>query len=262
MKILIFTPVWKRKEVFEVCLSGIERLIKYAPKHFEIEALFMISEIWAAELLTEHEHKFIFTENEYLGDKKNTGLTYALEHIKFDYLLEIGSDDLITNEYLNIVEPLLKRKVLQISANSVYFINIMNGQRAYFKTNSLVGLGRFIHREAIEEVLKSTTLWNPKGIRGMDTYSAKQLLKKDIDFTQVQLSEPYLLDIKSSVGINTLEYFQFSSMSQKELLSYFPEKLKVIELILNAEPTKNNYFQETIKETNSKGIQNLQDLCK
>lgn len=222
-KILTFTPVWQRPEIFEICLAGIKRLIKHDPKRFQITPFFIISEGWAAQLLNKHKFAYIYHQNQPLGAKKNAGIRYALDNFEFDYIMEIGSDDLLTNNYLELIEPYIAEGKPQFHPSSVYFIDARTGKTAFWETDKVLGAGRCISREAIRQVVNRTELWEPIGRRGMDTYSWKQLLKQGIGNTIIKTTEIYALDIKSDVNINQLAAFRATDKTFDEIINAFPE---------------------------------------
>lgn len=231
IKIIAFIPVWQRYKLFEIFLQGINRLIKYSPNRFEIVPFFMISERYYAARLNEPGFDFIMINNNPLGTKKNEGLTYILNNYQFDYLLEIGSDDIIANMYLDIAEPYLKSGIPQICPSRVYFLDINSGKIASHKTDRIVGLGRFISYEALRMVTHMEPFWAPFGDRGMDTYSWRVLAKWGIDNKVIKADQPILIDIKSEINLNQIDAFIDEIITAKELLKYFPEKHQIIKLL-------------------------------
>lgn len=231
VKILTFTPVFQRREVFEICLAGIKRLINYDKKRFEIQPFFIVSELWAAQLLTKLKYEFLFAANNPLGNKKNEGLKYALQNYQFDYLMEIGSDDIITNDYLEIILPYIEAKTPQFHLSDVYFVDVRNGKTAYWKTQKILGAGRCISRKALKTVTDRLPLWNPEGARGMDTWSFNTLMKCGIGNTIIHTPEHHALDIKSEININKLSNFATSHKTIDEILAPFYEKEMINKLI-------------------------------
>lgn len=241
IKIITFTPVWQRRKLFEIFLQGIKRLIKYSPNRFEIVPFFMISERYYAARLNEEGFDFIMINNNPLGAKKNEGLTYILNNYQFDYMLEIGSDDIIANMYLDIAEPYLKTGIPQMCPSRVYFLDILSGKIASHKTDRIVGLGRFISADALRMVTTMEPFWMPTADRGMDTYSWRVLARWDIDNQVIKSDHPILIDVKSEINLNRIDAFIDEIITVKELLKYFPEKHQIINL-LNTKAHASNIF--------------------
>ena len=237
INILTFTPVWQRPEIFSICLDGIARLVNHDKTRFNIRPFFMISESWAAVELLKRGYEFIYTQNDPLGAKKNAGLDYVLKNISFDYILEIGSDDLIASSWLDKVEPLLLQSVAQIHPSTCYFIDILTGTAAVWYVERVLGAGRFISRAAIKKALQRGAFWEEKGRRGMDTYSWRQLQNVGIGNTMVKTKDVTVLDIKSDVNINhiaQMHYLQPSPRTIDEILIHFPESDLIRSVIASA----------------------------
>ncbi|HBL77714.1 MAG: hypothetical protein A2W90_02595 [Bacteroidetes bacterium GWF2_42_66] len=232
IKILTFTPVWRRHEIFYICLEGIKRIKEYDPDRFDIRPFFMVSENAAARMVMSYGFDFIFVQNAPLGNKKNEGLQYAFENYEFDYILEIGSDDLITNAYLDRAEPLMRANAMQFHPSNCWFYDTISKKAALYDLPKIIGLGRFISREAISRMLlRKRQLWNSDGVRGMDTWSWRQLQQIGIESERLELNgEIHTLDIKSEININQMFKFDEVGIDPAKLLNHFPEKEKILAL--------------------------------
>jgi hypothetical protein len=233
IRILTFTPVWQRPEVFKICIKGIKRMMKHDPKRFKIIPFFMVSESSAADLLMKEKMKFIYTQNSPLGTKKNLGLTYALENFEFDYLMEIGSDDLVVSDYLDTVEGFMYQGIPQFHPADVYFIDSRTGKTAYWITDKVLGAARCINRSSLEFVTRRTTLWDNTGVRGMDTFSWNTLMRFGIGNRLIMPNngEVMAVDIKSATNINQMSAFKPSPLPIESILQPFPEAADIYKLI-------------------------------
>src|SRR5688572_7778218 len=119
VKLLIFLAVWKRPEITEICFMGINRLRKSGL--FPIEAFAVISEESMIPLCEKYDVQYCFYKNQPLGEKKNYGLSQAMKK-DFDYLIEIGSDDLLKTELLEAYAPYFGHKHF-IGLSSFYYLN-------------------------------------------------------------------------------------------------------------------------------------------
>jgi len=232
IRILTFTPVWRRPQVFEICLKGLKRLQEYKPETFAVRPFFIVSEPAAAEQVERYGFDFIYWENKPLGLKKNMGLRYAMNSFDFDYLMEVGSDDLIANSLLDVLNPYFTQETPQITPQSVWFIDVVTGKAAFWTTSVVLGAGRCISRAALELFSPAYELWEPLINRGMDSHSWRNLQKKGIGNILVPLrSRVYNLDLKSEVNINSLDVFLPAYHSVRKILSHFPEAEDVMRLI-------------------------------
>lgn len=92
IKVLVFLAIWGRPAITELCLMGIDRL--RGEEGFKIEALAVISENSMIPLCEKYGVHYVMAENKPVGRKKNIGLQEA-KKFDFDYLMELGSDDLV-----------------------------------------------------------------------------------------------------------------------------------------------------------------------
>lgn len=223
--IVTFTPVWRRPEIFSICLKGIKRLQQYNPNKYRIVPFFIVSEAEAAGQVINAGFDFIYHQNQPLGAKKNAGLHYILEKYDFDYIMEIGSDDLITNKYLDLIYPYMCENTPQITPQNCWFIDTLTAETAHWITDRVIGLGRCISREAILKLKPDGyNLWDANKQRGMDTYSLLNLQRRKISNTIIETNgKVYTLDIKSDVNINAITRFTSNQITPENLLSHFPE---------------------------------------
>lgn len=216
-KLLFFLAVWKRPEITEICFMGLERLRKLG--RFQMEVLAVISEEEMIPLCEKYGVEYVMHENLPLGRKKNFGLTQALKK-DFDYLVELGSDDLLKNELFDAYEPhFIDRKPL-LGIRSFVFLNSEDGEcRLYTRKLSTFGLGRAIRKDILE---RFKALWPDKNNSGLDNASHFFLARQGVLDTRVGIDKPLAIDIKSQINIwafNRLEGTKFSLEETLEGLS-------------------------------------------
>jgi hypothetical protein len=191
MKLLFFIPVWKRPEITEICFMGIYRLRRLGIH--DISALAIISEEEMKPLCEKYGIEWCFYKNSPLGEKKNFGVQEAMKR-DFDYLIEMGSDDLLKNEFLNLYTwdyPVM-------GLNDFIIINSEDGRCRRISGKALCfGPGRAISREA----LQSGNLWSDKQNRSLDKVSTFTLARRGFTEKRFKSDEPLCIDIKSAVNI-------------------------------------------------------------
>jgi hypothetical protein len=146
MRVLVFLAVWKRPEITEICFMGISRLRKNS--RLPIEAFAIISEESMIPLCKKYNITYTFYKNEPLGEKKNHGLNEAMK-LEWDYLLEIGSDDLVKDELIELYEPYFGKYDL-FGTKDAIIINSADGQCRRLNSDTTYGLGRCMSRKALE----------------------------------------------------------------------------------------------------------------
>jgi len=143
--VLIFLAAWRRPEITEICFVGLNRI----KTRFGYEALVVISEESMIPLCEKYGIKWTFYKNEPLGEKKNHGLNEAMK-LEWDYLLEIGSDDLIKDELIELYQPLFG-KFDYFGTKDAIIIDSETGRCNRLKSDTTYGLGRCISRKVIEK---------------------------------------------------------------------------------------------------------------
>lgn len=146
MKLLVFLAVWKRPEITEICFKGLERLRNNS--RLPIETFAVISEEEIIPLCNKYQIKYTFYKNDPLGEKKNHGLTEAMK-LEWDYLIEIGSDDILKDELINLYENYFGKYEMFGTKDSI-IIDSLTGKCRRIQSDTPYGLGRCISRETIE----------------------------------------------------------------------------------------------------------------
>jgi hypothetical protein len=180
MKILFFLAVWKRPEITEICFMGLNRIKKSGL--CPVEFLAVISEESMKPLCKKYGVDYVMHENLPLGKKKNFGLTEAFKK-SWDYIVELGSDDIIKTE---VIERYMSELKPFMSIGNFCFLNSENGDCRKIESSTSYGIGRAFSRDALTfakgvEILAKTDLISPgrstsKGQKGFfPMKSAKQM---------------------------------------------------------------------------------------
>lgn len=179
-KILILVPVWKRPEITEICFKGIQRLSKYNPHKYKIQAVAVVSEPWAKKLCNKYDIKWVYADNEPLGAKLNEGLEHCMG-LTFDYLMTLGSDDLIADKLLDIYEPYLEQGTELFGTDKICFVKENKAKMVSYNL-TIAGAGRMIKREILEKIcmnnVKVEYLCSMAGSMGVYTQGDVDYIKK------------------------------------------------------------------------------------
>jgi hypothetical protein len=192
MKLLFFLAVWKRPEITEICFMGLNRLKKLGK--FPMEFFAVISEESMIPLCEKYGVDWCIHKNHPIGEKKNYGVSQSLKK-EWDYMIEIGSDDLLKNEFLDVYSwdaPVL-------GLNDVILINTVTGACKKLSSKiSRYGIGRAISRVAIE---KCGNIWHESLSRGLDNSSCARLAVNGFGEKRISCPEPVAIGLKSDVNI-------------------------------------------------------------
>ena len=230
-KVLVLIPLWRRPEITEICFLGLERL-KTHPS-YSIQVLCIVSEPDMIPLCEKYGHMWVEAENHPLGRKKNVGLKHA-ENLDFDFLMELGSDDLVLNELLDDYLHLIPDHDF-FGISDIAFLDIYSLEaRRYTNQAAMYGAGRMIKRWVLERA--NFKIWDDKGSRLMDGTSAERLRGIAKYRQMYPRTRPQVMDIKSDQNIweynaflgmeyNANEFFERISSEEVEAIKCYHQKL-------------------------------------
>lgn len=207
-KVLIFTPIWGRPEIVKIWAEGVRRIQNYWPEAIEFDVLCIVSTEEDKQLIEELGFNWVWSENKPLGKKHNNGLQ-AVKDGDWEYIMQLGSDDLISNEYLHYAVYAMQCGLDLFGVNAIYFADSETKKACKFQLttqeNVLIGAGRFISHKAIKAL--NYDLWPNEIERGLDMTSQGRLIAKGFSPSVLETSEICVLDLKSAVNIWSFERF-------------------------------------------------------
>jgi hypothetical protein len=224
-KVLIFIPVWGRFPETKLTYQGVHRIQKILKEeNIDSQVLVVSSEKEHTELAL--EHKFLVTEcdNFPISDKHNCGLDYAMS-LQWDYLLQMGSNNLLSNIYIRFVAAAIRENYKMFGGRLFYNILPCKTQMTHFKTRApykLSGVGRGIRRDIIEDRLKIGPVWDQNLNKGLDKSSRENLTTPEDIVAITTTSPPSIVDIRTNEDINDMS--SNPRPVDKELfVKWFPE---------------------------------------
>lgn len=227
MKTLILVPIWRRPEITNIFAINLAVSI---PSTCEVLCILSKEDEYYKENLKILE-PFGFSighhKNTPVGSKLNAGIETALENFDFDYLMNLGSDDLIHPGIWMLYNEFLKFNLPFFGLEKVYFYEVKTGKLA----RSLPyywGAGRMISRKIIEKMReKREYLYKNEFSRGLDCNSMDNIKKVlNIDYKQIDTNDfPYLVDLKTWDSVNDFNMFsrQYEIVQSDILESYYPK---------------------------------------
>lgn len=140
IKLAIVASAWKRPEVFEMFLKGIRFLSDKCPQFelnlvisgsFQDEGFDFNNRVFENMMKKRKGIKYIEIPNEPLAAKVNA-TTYACKNLGVDYVLCLGSDDIMTPELLNEYAIHMRNGVDFIGVTDFYFYDTVSGKSLYW----------------------------------------------------------------------------------------------------------------------------------
>lgn len=212
MKILMLIPVWRRPEVVAMFMRHFhDNPCPYA----KVTPLFILSPedtAYRQVLKIIEGQEYCETENHPLGRKKNYGLKYAF-NLKWDYLMDMGSDDVYTPVLWSLYEDMFRAKVPYFGVRNLYVYDSLTDRALFvegyhinrYDEVTAIGPGRCISREV---ALRCFPLWDDNAPFGMDGHSDKKIIDSGVKCMVIDNKNlPTVCDVKSGVALTPLEYF-------------------------------------------------------
>lgn len=225
MKVAIVTAIWKREEIFELYAQGIHNL---KPKH-ELQVFIVGSEGEKSKSLAKkHGFRYLEYDNKNLSNKHNAACL-AARTARPDYVLFLGSDDILNPDTYSHLETLMESGFDFIGMTDFYFYDMVSKKSAYWggyidkRKGHTVGAGRVVSAK-----LMFKWQWRPfesRHQRVLDDSMQQKIAKANIKSAVFSLKEKglYAVDVKSQVNMTPFQLWENTSyIDNKELKDQFP----------------------------------------
>ena len=216
MKISMVTGVWKRPDVFEMFAKGVHNL------GIEIDVIVSGSEGEQSRKMVEaHGFHYIEIPNQPLAKKMNA-TTLKAKELGSDYVICMGSDDIMSPELLKHFQIAMSAGYDYIGITDLYFYDTVSKKAAYW------GGYRDRHRRgvcagpcrAISKKLMNTWGWQPWKVGDdamLDNSMERQPKGRQKIFNLKRLG-CYALDIKSSTNMTPFELWDNTSYIDSSII--------------------------------------------
>lgn len=220
---LFNTQLWRRPEVTRLCFDSLRKL------GMDVEIFAVLSETEMIPLCEEYGVKWVYAHNKPLGRKHNIGLDKALE-LEWDYCINVGSDDIVSPQFIPFIQPLIDRRVDFFGLNDIYFYG--DHKLYYYRypgRYTPFGAGRVTSRRMIEKIKGDDRLlfWEDDKNKGLDGSSAKIAAKYGFQPEFLEIKEPLIVDIKSNQNIWGIKAYEekLTNKPNELLLKYYDESI-------------------------------------
>jgi len=224
MKVSICTAVWKRPEVFEMFAKG----VKHLQENFkQVEFITIVAGSEGIESKRMVESKgFVYVEmpNDPLALKVNQPILLA-RNLGADYVLCVGSDDIITPELMGLYYKHMINKIDYIAVSDFYFYDTVSGKSIYwggytesYRLGHACGAGRLISKNLLNQW--SWKPWDVKHNAILDTSIQEKLKRTQHTSVVFSLKENnvFALDIKSATNMTPFDLWNNSTFIDSEII--------------------------------------------
>lgn len=153
------------------------------------------------------DHLFAISNDMPLGERHNRMLAH-LVHLEWDYLMQIGSDDVITPSGYSTAGIWMRQGCL---FGAFVKLGIVSPDLSKYKLHQgmgNMGAGRFIARSVVEKVLSERSLWPPYIIKGLDGNSEISVAEvAKIQVHPVNTYLPCVFDFKGKSNLHSYDKF-------------------------------------------------------
>lgn len=223
IRVAIVTAVWKRPEIFELFARGIHELKRGIGA--EIPVIVAGSEGTKSRKMVEaHGFTYIEVPNDPLATKVNAPMLIAKD-AKVDYVLCMGSDDIITPELFKVYEEYMRQGYDFIGVLDWYFYDTVSRKAAYWggyrderRKGHTCGAGRLLSVRILN--LWNWQPWEIKDSKVLDNSMQNKLKTTPHSIATFTLKEKNVLalDIKSSTNMTPFQLWDNTSYINADVI--------------------------------------------
>jgi hypothetical protein len=235
IKLAIVTSVWGRREIVELFVKGVDNLIENCPD-FEIQVV-VSGSIQNEKNINDKGVQFDFhlngmlpyityieIPNEPLAAKVNA-TTYACRNLGVNYVICMGSDDIMSPELLNEYAKHMRDGIDFIGVTDCYFYDTISKQSLYwggyredYRKGHTCGAFRALSANLLAQW--DWMPWENKDSRVLDKSMQDKLKVTDHSFHSFSMKEKGLfgLDIKSSTNMTPFAQWDNSEFIDTDII--------------------------------------------
>jgi hypothetical protein len=211
--IAIVTGVWKRPEVFEMFAKGIGHLIKNSD--FNYHVIVAGSEGERSRKMVESKgYIYLEVPNTPLAAKMNA-TTIKAGQLGCDYVLCLGSDDVISPELMNVYSKEIEKGTDFIGVTDFYFYDTTTNRAAYW--GGYIDARRLMHTAGAGRLISSRLMvkWNWQPWENKHSHILDNSVQEKLKLTphssasiSLKKNNVFALDIKSSENMTPFQLWE------------------------------------------------------
>lgn len=159
MNILTFIPVYRRREITELCYQGLERIFTTAPHGIHFQCIILASTLPDAQLAHKYGFTVLMVDNNPVGAKLNKGLEHALANFEFDYLFQLNSDNILHLDFWAYFDNYFKLNEPFFGCNHIAFYDSVSHRLLQYLYMGGCGI-RFIRKDILQGAAVQHYIYN------------------------------------------------------------------------------------------------------
>ena len=164
----------------------------------------------AREMLHVGHHHYI-TNEQPTGARNNAAMDWLLSEYTWDYVMQLGSDDVITPSGYLTIAAAMRAGIAAAGFNTVGIVNGNTGKWVLYQCPGVMGAGRFIRRDIVVKChnpAEHRRLWKPHRMKGLDGTSEGQLIWNGRTAVQpLNIGGCHVFDLKYGENISPYSNF-------------------------------------------------------
>ena len=207
INILILIPVHEREEVRRVCSDDL------LERHYKAARAQGIS-------LSARHIESVF-DGETLGAKLNNGLAKASYATALEYVMVLGSDDLLRPQVWGYIRTAIDEGLPAFGFNQAYLYDRINHRAKIWNAGpSTFGAGRCVRRDVVKKC--DWVMWDGEKNNGIDNSQEHILLSVGEPIHIIQTHVPVVCDIKDNDNLNSYDEIEGLPVSVARVRELFP----------------------------------------
>lgn len=216
INLLILIPIHQREEVRKVCFDALLQQDSVA----RAQGI----RIYVRHVESSQEYPQIkgdvLYRDEPLGAKLNRGLVYSIGS-KWDYLMVLGSDDLLRPQIWGYIRTAIEEEVPVFGFNQAYLYDRINHRSKIWDAGpGTFGAGRCVRRDVVMKC--GGVMWDSNKNNGIDNSQERILLSIGEPIHIAQTHLPVVCDIKDGDNLNSFDDVPGLPVSAARVRELFP----------------------------------------
>lgn len=228
MKVAIHFPVYKRARIRNIAMDALDRVCEqFKGLGIETEVVVIGDDKDLPAVCEKRGYLHFHFKNSPIGTKFEMGLRWMLRNLEFDYFMEYCSDNILREDWAELMAKELKAGRAWIAHDQFYIVDAATGRTHLFGGRGQSNVGRCTKRDLLVKCQKHLgRCYDGDLMSGMDASFRANISRCSDQLTYLlKTKTPLIVDLKTKENINKFEGFARKSerFPPTEVVGSFPE---------------------------------------